>query len=146
MKKNKKISRDWLFLFLGIGFLVLGFWVHKNSGGRDQMTMVVPYLFIALGCGVFGHFTGNIMKYYSIKNHEDLMRQLEIEKKDERNILITEKSKAKAYDLMIYLFAALILIFSLMGVDKLQIVIIVATYLSIQVYALYWSSKLESKM
>lgn len=146
MKKNKDILKDWAFVFLGVGFLVIGFLIHKNSLGRDQMTTVVPYLFIALGCGVFGHFIGNIMKYYSIKNHEDLMRQLEIEKKDERNILITEKSKAKAYDLMIYLFAALVLIFSLMGVDKLQIVIIVAIYLSIQVYALYWSSKLESKM
>lgn len=146
MKKNKDILKDWAFLFLGVGFLVIGFLIHKNSAGRDQMTTVVSYLFIALGCGVFGHFTGNIMKYYSIKNHEDLMRQLEIEKKDERNILITEKSKAKAYDLMIYLFAAMLLIFSLMGVDKLQIIIIVAIYLSIQVYALYWSSKLESKM
>lgn len=33
-----------------------------------------------------------------------------------------------------------------MGVDKLAIIMIVAIYLSIQIYALYWRSKFESKM
>ena len=88
----------------------------------------------------------NLIKYFSTKNHEELERQIQIEKNDERNILIVEKSKAKAYDLMIYLFASLLIIFSLMGVDKLAIIMIVAIYLSIQIYALYWRSKFESKM
>ena len=89
---------------------------------------------------------GNLLQYFSTKNHEELERQIQIDKNDERNILITEKSKAKAYDLMIYLFTSILIIFSLMGVDKLAIIMIVAVYLSIQIYALYWRSKFENKM
>jgi len=33
---------------------------------------------------------GNIIKYFSTKNNKELIRQLEIDKNDERNILIAE--------------------------------------------------------
>ena len=89
---------------------------------------------------------GNIIKYFSTKNNKELIRQLEIDKKDERNVLIAEKSKAKVYDLMTYLFAAMLIMFSLMGVDELQIIILVAIYLSIQIYAVFWHSKFEKEM
>lgn len=146
MKKNKDLVKDCFLTFLGIGLVVVGFLFHKNSVSIDKMMDTISYIFIGVGCGIFGHFMGNLIKYFSTKNHEELERQIQIEKNDERNILIAEKSKAKAYDLMIYLFASLLLIFSLMGVDKLAIIMIVAIYLSIQIYALYWRSKFESKM
>lgn len=89
---------------------------------------------------------GNIIKHFSIENHEELEKRMQIAKNDERNILIAEKSKAKAYDLMIYMFAAMLIIFSLMSVDKIAIIIMAAIYLSIQIYALYWRFKYENKM
>ena len=146
MKKNNNIVKDWFLTFLGIGLVVVGFLFHKNIVSTDKMIVTIPYIFIGVGCGIFGHFMGNLIKYFSTKNHEELERQIQIDKNDERNILIAEKSKAKAYDLMIYLFTSLLIIFSLMGVDKLAIIMIVVIYLSIQIYALYWRSKFESKM
>lgn len=146
MKKNKNVVKDWFHTFLGIGLIVVRFLFHKNIVSTDKMITTIPYILIGVGCGIFGHFMGNLIKYFSTKNHEELERQIQIEKNDERNILIAEKSKAKAYDLMIYLFTSLLIIFSLMGVDKLAIIMIVAIYLSIQIYALYWRSKFESKM
>ena len=146
MKKNKNVTKDWFFTFLGIGLVACGFLIHKNSVSTDKMIVTIPYIFIGVGCGIFGNFMGNVIKYFSTKNHEELERQIQIDKNDERNILIAEKSKAKAYDLMIYLFASILIIFSLMGVDKLAIIMMVAIYLSIQIYALYWRSKFERKM
>lgn len=146
MTRNKNMLRNCLFLFLGIGLMIAGILMDKNSGTSNQVLARIPYLLIGLGCGIFGHFMGNIMKYFSTRNNEELERQIEIEKKDERNILIAEKSKAKAYDLMVYLFAGMLIMFSLMRVDKLQILIMVAIYLSLQVYALYWKYKFESQM
>lgn len=146
MKKNKNVVKDCFLTFLGIGLVLVGFLFHNKSVSTDKMIATIPYIFITVGCGIFGHFMDNLIKYFSTKNHEELERQIQIEKNDERNILIAEKSKAKAYDLMIYLFASLLIIFSLMGVDKLVIIMIVAIYLSIQIYALYWRSKFESKM
>ena len=146
MKKNKNVIKEWFLTFVGIGLVVVGFLLHKYSLRTDKMIVTIPYIFIGVGCGIFGHFMDNLIKYFSTKNHKELERQIQIDKNDERNILIAEKSKDKAYDLMIYLFASMLIIFSLMGVDKLAIIMIVAIYLSIQIYALYWRSKFENKM
>ena len=146
MKKNKNVIKEWFLTFVGIGLVVVGFLLHKYSLSTDKVIVTIPYIFIGVGCGIFGHFMDNLIKYFSTKNHKELERQIQIDKNDERNILIAEKSKAKAYDLMIYLFTSILIILSLMGVDKLAIIMIVAIYLSIQIYALYWCSKFESKM
>ena len=130
-KKNKNVIKDWFLTFLGIGLVVAGFLIHKNSvSSTDKMIVTIPY----------------IIKHFSIENHEELEKRMQIAKNDERNILIAEKSKAKAYDLMIYMFAAMLIIFSLMSVDKIAIIIMAAIYLSIQIYALYWRFKYENKM
>lgn len=149
MKNKNYVLKNILLSFLGVVLVALGLYIYQKTLGMDKMdktVVVIPYIFIAIGCGILGHFTGNLIQYYSTKNNEELKRQIQIEKNDERNILIAEKSKAKAYDLMIYLFAAMLIIFSLMGADKLQILVLVAIYLSLQIYALYWKSKFESRM
>ncbi len=146
MKKNKNVVKDCFLTFLGIGLVLVGFLFHNKIVSTDKMIATIPYIFIGVGCGIFGHFMDNLIKYFSTKNNEELEKQIQIDKNDERNIIIAEKSKAKAYDLMIYLFASLLIIFSLMGVDKLVIIMIVAIYLSIQIYALYWRTKFERKM
>ena len=152
MKREKKMEnkstaiKNLAFAFLGLGLIVLGIFAHMNGASDEKGIVAIYYLLIGIGCGIFGHFTGNIIGHLSTKNNEELKRQIEIEKNDERNKLIAEKSKSKAYDLMIYLFAAMLIMFSLMGVDKLQLIIVVAIYLSIQIYALYWRSKFERTM
>ena len=144
MNKNKSVFIEGLLALLGAGLVIIGFLIFKNINTNN--IGIFPCIMIALGCGIFGHYTEKMIKYFSLKNREDLRRQIKIDENDERNILIAEKSKAKAYDLMIYLFAAVLLIFSLMRVDKLQIIIIVALYLSIQLYGVYWRNKLEREM
>lgn len=146
MKNKNYVLKNILLSFLGVVLVALGLYIYQKTVGMDKTVVVISYIFIAIGCGILGHFTGNLIQYYSTKGNEELKRQIEIEKNDERNVLIAEKSKAKAYDLMIYLFAAMLIIFSLMGADKLQLVVLVAIYLSLQIYALYWKSKFESRM
>lgn len=146
MEKNNTVLKNSFFALLGLALVVLGIFGQKQGVSGEKTVEAIYYLLIGLGCGIFGHFTGNIIRYFSIKNNEALRRQIEIEKKDERNIAIAEKSKSKAYDLMIYLFAAMLIMFSLMGADKVQIVIIVAIYLSIQLYGLYWRAIFEKEM
>lgn len=146
MGNNGTVLKNSTFAFLGLGLIVLGFFGHTMVTSTNRGIAAMPYLLIGLGCGIFGHYTGNLISYFSTRNNEELKRQIKIEKNDERNRLIADKSKSKAYDLMIYLFAAMLIMFSLMGVEKLQIIIVVAIYLSIQIYALYWRSKFENIM
>ena len=146
MGKNNTVLKNIFFALLGLALVVLGIIGHRHGANTEKAVDAMYYLLIGIGCGVFGHFTGNIIRYFSTKDNEALRRQIEIEKNDERNIAIAEKAKSKAYDLMIYLFAAMLIMCSLMGVDKLQLIIVVAIYLSIQIYALYWRSKFERTM
>lgn len=140
MKKNNHGS-DWFLTVLGIGFVGIGFAAHQN-----ETLATLAYLLIGLGCGIFGHFSGKLMKWYAVKDHEELVKQMEIEAKDERNLLIAEKSKAKAYDLMTSLFASMLLVFALMGVDRAALLFTVVIYLALQGYALYWRFVFNKRM
>ena len=146
MKNNQNVLKDWLLVLLNLGLVVVGILLNKNTDSTDKLLTTISYLLIGLGCGLFGHFMGNLLKRYSTKNLEELERLIQIETNDERNLLIAEKSKAKAYDLLTYLFVAMVIILSLMGVDLVAIIMIVAVYLSIQIYALFWRSKFENTL
>ncbi|WP_276980844.1 hypothetical protein [Johnsonella ignava] len=146
MKKNKNVLKDYIFIAVGIVLVATGFYLHKNIISTDKTITAIPYIFVAFGCGILGHFIGNVVRHISIKDYDDWERQIKIDKNDERNILISDKAKAKAYDLMIYLFAAMLIIFSLMAIDKFVVISIAAIYITLHIYALYWRSKFENNM
>ena len=89
---------------------------------------------------------GNLISDKAIQNYPDIKRQIEIEEKDERNIAISSRAKAKAYDIMTFVFGALMVSFALMGVDMIPILLFVFTYLFIQGYAIYYHCKYEKEM
>lgn len=140
MKRN--LLKDYAFMAIGIIFILFGLVIDKNFIRLD----FVSYIFIIAGLFIFGHFVSNILKYISIKNIKGLERKIEIDKNDERNIMIMNKSKSKAYDLMTYLFMIIIIAFSFMNIDKLIIIVLLALYLIIQIYAIFCRFKFEREM
>lgn len=81
-----------------------------------------------------------------IKNHPDIEKQIEIDQKDERNITIARRAKAKAYNIMIPVFGALLLTFALMGVDLIIVLLSVSAYLFIVFYGIYYRFKYDREM
>lgn len=63
-----------------------------------------------------------------MKGSPDLQKQLEIEQKDERNIAISNSAKGKAFDIMLFVYGALMLSFALMQVDLAAILLFVFCY------------------
>lgn len=46
-KKNKNVIKDWFLTFLGIGLVVAGFLIHKNSvSSTDKMIVTIPYIYL----------------------------------------------------------------------------------------------------
>ncbi|AFV01968.1 Polyprenyltransferase (cytochrome oxidase assembly factor) [Dehalobacter sp. DCA] len=82
----------------------------------------------------------------ALKNYPDEVRKIEIEQNDERNLTITNKAKAKAYDKMIYVYGAIILAFGLMQIDLMAIIILVISYLFVVFSGIYYRSKYEKEM
>ncbi len=81
-----------------------------------------------------------------MKEQPDVVKRIEIEKQDERNLAIGYRSKAKAYDLMVYIFGALLLVFTLLDVQLAAILLLASSYLLVIAYGIYKRQKYEKEM
>jgi len=143
MKKEAKYYYLSVFGFILLG---LGLYLSKTIIEPEGIMRALPYVCIGLGCGILGHGVGEIISYKALKDSPDIRKQINIEKLDERNVLITSRAKAKAYDMMVFIFGALMLTFALMEVDMIAILLLVFAYLFIIAYGLYYRYKLNEKL
>ncbi|MNB85172.1 hypothetical protein D3C81_210200 [compost metagenome] len=132
-------------VIFGIILLVLGLVAVKIDLLPDA-AQAVPYVLVGIGSGMFGHGMGEILRKRSLKNRPDLQREIEIAEKDERNIAVGNRAKAKAYDVMIYVFGALLLAFALMGTDLAEVLLLTASYLFVIGYGVFCRVKYEREM
>lgn len=119
------------FIFAIIGFIIFaagiaGIKLLPETGGILKM---LTYLCVGFGSGVFGSSLGTALTNKAIMMNSQAAKQLEIEQKDERNQAISDKAKARTYDLMIFVYAAILLAFALMKVDIYVIMTMAAVYL-----------------
>mgnify|MGYP001054679064 CR=1 FL=1 len=120
MKKNLSL----IISFIGIVSIAGGLLLIKTLENPNEFILTLSYICIGVGCGVFGHGMGNFVAIKTVQNNAEIKKQMDIVRKDERNIAISNRAKAKAYDLMTYTFGALLLIFTLMGVDLIPLLLL----------------------
>ena len=143
MKKHD----GWPTLLLGLALLAAGLTFYKLAPDPQSAPLrALPYLGLGLGCGLFGHGLSLLVMERVLRRDPDLARQAEREAKDERNVAIGNAAKAKGFQMMTYSFGALLLFSALMGADLLLTLVMIAVYLSIHFYALWWRFKLEKEM
>ncbi len=142
----KKKYSDYYLVFLGLILLGLGLFLIKTLSEPQGLMRAFPYVCVGLGCGIFGHGMGNIVSLRALKNNPDIQKRMEIEKKDERNIAISHKAKAKAYDMMLYVFGALMLSFALMGIDMVALLLLVFAFLFIVFYGIFCRCQYDKEM
>lgn len=140
------MTKNCILSALGIILFLLGLFFLQTADGSQAFTAALPYICIGVGCGVFGQGLSGIISARILKRNPDRKRQLEINEHDERNILLANRAKARAYDLMVFVFGALMLVFVLLGVDLLPVLLFVFTYLLLQGYAVYCRIKYEKEM
>lgn len=141
-----KKTMDYVTVAAGI-LLLCGGLVLLRTGLVDQTSLyALPYVCIGLGCGLFGHGIANVISRRMLKNSPELLYQNEIEKNDERNIYIACKAKAKAYDMMIFVFGALMVSFALMNIDLAAVLLLVCAYLFVVGNGIYYRCRFEKEM
>ena len=118
----------------------------KNIDNSNNFLMNLPYVFVGIGSGVFGSGMGSIVTSRTLKKHPETQRVLEIEEKDERNIAISNRAKAKAYDAMTFVFGALMVSFALMGIELVAVLLLVFSYLFVHGYGIYYRCKYDREM
>lgn len=106
----------------------------------------VAFAMVGLGCGLFGHGVGALSAQRAAKKNPEAHRQFEIEQQDERNVVLSNAAKARAYDVMVFVFGALMFAFAMMGVDMMQVLLFVAAYLFVVGCNIFYRFKYEKEM
>ncbi len=144
--KNKSIRKYLVYSLIGFIILGAGAILAKLIVDAQGIMQTLPYVFIGIGAGVFGQNIGTTLSILALKKAPQMAKQKEIEEKDERNVSIRNKAKAKAYDLMVMVFGALMLALTLMQVNWTVIITIIIAYFFIVFSNVYFLCKLHNEM
>lgn len=142
----KKSISAYILTIVGVGLFAGGLYFIKTVENPQGILEALPYICVGLGCVIFGHGMGEIVLHHAMKGDPAAAKQLEIDMKDERNLAIANQAKAKAYDMMVFVFGALMFAFALMGIDLMVLLLFVFAYLLIIVYSTYYRFKFNKEM
>jgi len=141
-----KKNLDCVLVLIGVLLAGAGLLLIRYLDTPQHAMRALPYVCIGVGCGTFGHGMGNLISRRALKNAPEAAWQLEIDRKDERNIAIETRAKAKAYDRMTFVFGAVMLSFALMGVELTAVLLLVFAYLLVHGWGIYYRFKYEKEM
>ena len=143
MKKNQLQTALGIF---GLALLVVGLYLAKTTNATEGILLTLPYVFVGIGSGLFGQGMGGVIERRVLKKNPEILKQKEIEVNDERNQQISNRAKAKAYDVMVFVFGALMVAFALMGMDIVAVLLLVFAYLFVVGSAVYYRVKFEKEL
>lgn len=142
MKRAKNV---WLSV-LGFALIAAGIYLIKTVPDPQGIMRALPFLLVGFGCGIFGHGLGELLAKKAAAVDPETARRMEIDQTDERNVMIGSLAKAKGYDMMTYVFGALMVAFALMNASWTVILPMVIAYLFVHGYAIYFRCKFEKEM
>lgn len=141
-----KMTSSYFLTVVGLALLAVGLYFIKTIEDPQGTLQALPYICFGLGCAIFGHGMGEIILQHAMRKNPAAAKQLEIDKKDERNLAITNRAKAKAYDMMVFVFGALITALALMDIDIKMVVLFVFAYIFFLGYNSYYRVKYFKEM
>ena len=144
MKKGN--CKAWAITAAGLVLLAAGLVMVKVGMAEEGILPVLPYVLIGIGAGAFGQGTGELLSARAIRNHPEIAREKEIEQADERNVALGNRAKAKAFDIMIFVFGALLLSFALMRVALAAVLLLCFSYLFVLGCGVYFRIRYEKEM
>ncbi len=141
MKRGKNL----FLILISFSLLMAGF-LLMQAPLTQGVFRTTPYLLIGIGCGLFGYSLNTTITRTIERQYPEIAAQKQIETQDERNQALLCRAKAKAYDVMTYAFAVLILFYAFLG-SSIEIVLpSIFVYLSIEFSALFFRIKYEKEM
>lgn len=140
----KSKSKEIVFVVVGLILATVGFVMLRSM--PEAWGGPLPYLCLGVGAGAFGWGSGELLKQRALQGDPALERQLEIEVRDERNVALANRAKARAFDAMLYVFGALMLAFALMKADLTLILLLVGAYLLVVGLSVYYYIRYNQEM
>lgn len=141
-----KKYQNCVLIIVGLVLLAGGLILLKTVTAPQGIMLTVPYVCVGLGCGLFGGGMGNAVGNKALQSDPEAKKQKEIEENDERNRTIASQAKAHAYDMMVFVFGALMLSFALMNIELRAVLLLVFAYLFVVGYGVYYRYRLDKEM
>ncbi len=137
--RNKKVLYTVLIL-LGILFMA--------GGGllREEALKQWSGVLIGVGAGLAGMSLANLVTAWVEASNPAYSRKVAIEQKDERNQLINNAARAKAFQAFTPIMGILMLVFVLINVDLLPILLLVGAYILVYVFYFVYLNKYLKEM
>lgn len=142
----KERTWNWIKIIGGILLGIFSLFALRHYDHAEGVMAVFPFVCLGIGCGAFGHGMGDLLSRKALENDPELARSLAIEQQDERNIALANRAKGKAFDIMIYVYGALLVSFGLMGVALAPLLLLVFAYLLVVGCSVYYRVKYEKEM
>lgn len=128
------------------GLLVCGgLFMRKLLEGEQGILLIISSVCVGLGCVIFGRGLGKVIDCLVMKSEPEYERQLSAEIEDECKVAIANRAKAKAYDMMVLVFGALMISLVLMGVELPVVALLVVAYLFVVGYGVYYRVRYDKE-
>ena len=124
-------------IIISVIMIILSQFVELNSHSG---------ILLGTGAGVFG---ANIAKLYSIsleKKNPDIIKENEIELKDERNVLILQKAKAKSADITQWLIMLVAYLEILVNAPLWITLVTIGIFVLYNIIQIYYVNKFNKEM
>lgn len=121
--KSNHATRYIIYILLGVIVLAVGIFVI-----RDNLKSVAGFC-IGIGAGLIGMNVASLIMNLYYKKHPAIKKQSDIESKDERTVAITNKAKAKAFDIMIKILIFIPFLMILIDLPLWMILAAIALYI-----------------
>ena len=137
-----------LLLMLSFAMLGAGLYFALSAFGREPSGIMItlPFVLIGFGSGLIGASISLIVRNNAAMKNPDFQTRQRIEQNDERNIIVYSAAKAKSFNVAIYLYAAVLIAFTLMRVSAAAILILVAAYVVMIVSFIVFYNRLNKVM
>lgn len=113
---------------------------------RSEELKSISGVFIGIGAGLFGVSIVNLYMKKLEENNPDIKKQNQIDLKDERNITIQNRAKAKAGDITQWLIMGIAYITILIEAQLWVTLVVVGVFLMYNFLGLYFTNKYQQEM
>ena len=144
--KNKSMGRYLVYSLIGFIILAVSAIIHKLANNAQGIMYNSSFVLFGIGASTLIQNIGNIFNIRAVKKDPQLANQKKIDEKDERNIIIRNKAKAKAYDIMVIVFPVLILALSLILVDQIILYLVTIVFFIVIFSYMYFKDKYDKEM
>lgn len=142
--KSKIIK--YTIIICSLFLLTMGLFLIKISNNPQGVMKALPYVCIGIGCVLFGYGMEYVLYEQTINKEPKLKKILDIEKReDERSEAIKNKAKRKAFDMMTFVFGALMISFAIIEIDTVAIFLLIFAYLFIHGFEICYYIKIYKK-